>query len=113
VIPEIDIWRVANLMLTRYGDEAVAESAKRADELAADADLGSFRGRGGIGPDAVRPTDLAQAPGAFPPESKPKPVKAVPDRRHRAMLLPVSGGRKKTDANVEGAPASTAPERGG
>jgi len=39
VIPEIDIWRVANLMLTRYGDEAVAESAKRADELAADADL--------------------------------------------------------------------------
>jgi hypothetical protein len=27
VIPEIDIWRVANLMLTRYGDEAVAESA--------------------------------------------------------------------------------------
>ena len=39
MIPEIDIWRVANLMLTRYGDEAVAESAKRADELAADADL--------------------------------------------------------------------------
>jgi hypothetical protein len=39
VIPEIDIWRVANLMLTRYGDEATAESAKRAEELAADADL--------------------------------------------------------------------------
>ena len=39
MIAEIDIWRVANLMLTRYGDEAVAESAKRADELAADADL--------------------------------------------------------------------------
>jgi hypothetical protein len=39
VIPEIDIWRVANLMLTRYGDEAMAESAKRADELAADGDL--------------------------------------------------------------------------
>jgi hypothetical protein len=36
---EIDIWRVANLMLTRYGGEAVAESAKRADELAADGDL--------------------------------------------------------------------------
>jgi hypothetical protein len=34
VIPEIDIWRVANLMLTRYGGEATAESAKRADELA-------------------------------------------------------------------------------
>jgi hypothetical protein len=39
VIPEIEIWRVANLMLTRYGDEAVAESTKRAEELAADGDL--------------------------------------------------------------------------
>jgi hypothetical protein len=38
VIPEIDIWRVANLMLTRYGGEATAESAKRADELAAEGD---------------------------------------------------------------------------
>jgi len=27
VIPEIDIWRVANLMLKRYGDLAEAESA--------------------------------------------------------------------------------------
>jgi hypothetical protein len=27
VIPEIDIWRVANLMLTHFGDTAVAESA--------------------------------------------------------------------------------------
>ena len=40
MIPEIDIWRVANLMLTRYGDEAVAEGAKRAEELADDGDLG-------------------------------------------------------------------------
>ena len=40
MILEIDIWRVANLMLTRYGDEAMAENAKRADELAADGDLG-------------------------------------------------------------------------
>ena len=39
MIPEIDIWRVANLMLTRYGDEAPAQSAKRAEELAADGDL--------------------------------------------------------------------------
>jgi hypothetical protein len=35
VISEIDIWRVANLMLERYGDTAQAESARRADELAA------------------------------------------------------------------------------
>ena len=39
MIPEIDIWRVANLMLSRYDDEAVAEGAKRAEELAADGDL--------------------------------------------------------------------------
>jgi hypothetical protein len=34
VIPEIDIWRAANLMLKRYGDRAREESAVRADELA-------------------------------------------------------------------------------
>ena len=31
VIPEI--WRVANLMLKRYGDKARQESARHADEL--------------------------------------------------------------------------------
>jgi hypothetical protein len=34
MIPEIDIWRVANLMLKRYGEEADIESAIRAEELA-------------------------------------------------------------------------------
>jgi hypothetical protein len=34
MIPEIDIWRVANLMLQRYGDEADIESAIRAEEFA-------------------------------------------------------------------------------
>ena len=34
LIPEIDIWRVANLMLKRYGDEADIENAIRAEELA-------------------------------------------------------------------------------
>ena len=38
VIPEIDIWRAANLMLKRYGDKAIEESAARADELAAQDD---------------------------------------------------------------------------
>ena len=38
MIPEIDIWRVANLMLKRYGDNAEEESARRADELVADGD---------------------------------------------------------------------------
>jgi len=39
VIPEIDIWRVANLMLKRYGDTALVESARRADELATAGDI--------------------------------------------------------------------------
>jgi hypothetical protein len=46
MIPEIDIWRVANLMLKRCDNEAVAESVKRADELAAsgeDADEAVWR----------------------------------------------------------------------
>jgi hypothetical protein len=34
MIPEIDIWRVATLMLQRYGDEADIENAIRAEELA-------------------------------------------------------------------------------
>src|SRR5690242_17937857 len=34
VIPEIDIWRAAQLMLKRYGDRALEESAARAHELA-------------------------------------------------------------------------------
>jgi hypothetical protein len=38
VIPEIDIWRAANLMLKRYGAKALDESATRADELAAAGD---------------------------------------------------------------------------
>jgi hypothetical protein len=38
VIPEIDIWRGADLMLKRYGEKALEESATRADELATDGD---------------------------------------------------------------------------
>jgi hypothetical protein len=34
VIPEIDIWRAVQLMLKRYGDKALKESAAQADELA-------------------------------------------------------------------------------
>jgi hypothetical protein len=34
LIPEIDIWRAAQLMLKRYGDNAFEETASRANELA-------------------------------------------------------------------------------
>jgi hypothetical protein len=52
LIPDIDIWRVAQLMLKRSGEDAELESAKRADELAEAGDhdgawsgAGSWRGR--------------------------------------------------------------------
>ena len=35
---EIDIWRAADLMLWWYGETAKEESARRADEFAADGD---------------------------------------------------------------------------
>jgi hypothetical protein len=38
VIPEIDIWQAAQLMLKRYGDKALEESAARSDELVAAGD---------------------------------------------------------------------------
>ena len=38
MIPEIDIWRVAKLMLDRYGDQAEVESAIRMQELAFNGD---------------------------------------------------------------------------
>jgi hypothetical protein len=38
VIPAIDIWRAATLMLKRYGGKALEESPARADELAAEGD---------------------------------------------------------------------------
>ena len=38
VIPEIDIWRAATLMLKRCGEKALEESTKRVDELAAGED---------------------------------------------------------------------------
>src|SRR5271167_1164934 len=38
VIREIEIWRVAVLMVNRYADEAEANSFRRAEELAAEGD---------------------------------------------------------------------------
>jgi len=33
MIPEIDIWRAATLMIKRYGGKALEESTARADQL--------------------------------------------------------------------------------
>jgi hypothetical protein len=46
VISEIDLCRVANLMLTRYGHNAEVESAVRADELTARSSMVTVVGYG-------------------------------------------------------------------
>jgi hypothetical protein len=40
MIPEKDIWLAATLMIKRYGDQALAESATRADQLDREGDPG-------------------------------------------------------------------------
>ena len=39
MIPDIDNWRSANVMVKRYGEEAALEAAKRADEFLEAGDL--------------------------------------------------------------------------
>ena len=38
MLREIEIWRVAVLMVSQYGDEATTNSDRRAEELATDGD---------------------------------------------------------------------------
>ena len=62
MIPEIDIWRVANLMLKRYGNEADIESAILAEEFA---DVGDWAGEVVWGRiiDAIRQLENTTPPG--------------------------------------------------
>lgn len=39
MIPEIDIWRAAGVMVKRYGKDAALEAARRADEFETQGDL--------------------------------------------------------------------------
>jgi hypothetical protein len=39
VIPDLDIWRAAMLMVKRYGDDAMRGAAARAREFLADGDM--------------------------------------------------------------------------
>jgi hypothetical protein len=55
MIPEIGIWRAAILMLKRYGEKALEESAARADELFAEQDHEPC-GAGSSTPSATSPT---------------------------------------------------------
>jgi len=40
MIPDIDIWRCANMMMKRYGRDAALEAAQRADALIEKGDMG-------------------------------------------------------------------------
>jgi len=40
MIPDIDIWRSAQVMVKRYGQDAPIETAQRADALLDEGDLG-------------------------------------------------------------------------
>ena len=64
VIPEIDIWRAANLMLKRYGEKALEESRSRAHELAA----------AGDDPGAVTWRRITDAVGQLANNTPPGPV---------------------------------------
>src|SRR5207244_10955989 len=60
------------------------------------------------GDDASRRPDCSSGDGR---EQTPARTKAIPYRRQRALLLPVSGGREKTNAEVTEPAASTARRR--
>jgi hypothetical protein len=79
VIPEIDIWRAANLMLKRYGDKALEESAARGDDLAAQDDYSG--GPCGAG----SPTPFASSQTRRPPGRSTD--HSIPPGRRRARGL--------------------------
>ena len=79
VIPEIDIWRVANLMLKRYGDNAEAESTRRAAELAEDGDVAGVAGWRRI-------IDSGYSKSTTPPAAKVRCVRRK--RRGRSLSVP-------------------------
>jgi hypothetical protein len=45
MIPALDIWRSAIVMVKRYGDDAMLETAARADQLQEDGDWQRCRSR--------------------------------------------------------------------
>jgi hypothetical protein len=51
MIPDLDIWRAALLMVKRYGDDAMLEAAARADQLQED---GDWQGRAHLASDPGR-----------------------------------------------------------
>jgi hypothetical protein len=78
-MPEIDIWRAAQLMLKRYGDKALEESALRADELwSAGDDYGRRLGAGSWSPSPNSPTRPRPAGSTRVPVFGPLPIRFRP-----------------------------------
>ena len=44
MMPETDIWRAAQVMVKRYGEDAPLEAAKRADKMLASGDMDGLAG---------------------------------------------------------------------
>jgi hypothetical protein len=42
MISDLDIWRAANLLIRRHGEDAEIETAKRADQMLGRGDLDSY-----------------------------------------------------------------------
>jgi hypothetical protein len=101
VIPEIDIWRAADLMLKRYGEKALEESATHADELATDGDHdGAVTWRritAAVGQLANTTTARAGALIGTDPKQRPNPMASSADPRCAACRAcrKKEGGRGK------------------
>jgi hypothetical protein len=83
VIAEIDIWRAATLMLKRYGDRALEESAVRADELASAGDDNGVA----VWRRISTPVRCWLVGHVFPKRAREAKVKSVPPYRYCVDLL--------------------------
>lgn len=83
VIPEIDIWRAATLMLKRYGDKALEESSTRADQLEA-----AFAGHCGVPvrKGLVGATDSRDALSKQPGSTGPRQARRYVSRRYSSGM---------------------------
>jgi hypothetical protein len=80
MIPEIDIWRAASLMLKRYGEKALEESAARADEL--------FRRAGSRRRRRVAPNHRRSPPARQHEAVWPAPLTTLPRISFRSWIDP-------------------------
>jgi len=83
VIPEIDIWRAATLMLERYSEKALEESASRAEELASAGDDNGIAVRHRIST-SLRCWLVGHA---FPKRAREAKIKSVPPYCYCVDLL--------------------------